>query len=131
MEDFIKSHSESEEELIRKIEREKREIHQLEEVLGDEVAELHDLEDELEKAKHHNHPPHESLHIFVNAIRYGKEDGVKPVMTGAAIVELVPIDPDNADLTREGSEKELSMTEPIEICDGERFEAIRKTVNAG
>jgi hypothetical protein len=130
MEDFIKGHSESEEELIRKIEREKKEIHQLEEVLGDEVSELHDLEEKLEDLKRH-HPPHEPLHIFVNGLRYGMEDGVKPVMSGAEIVELVPIDPQNADLTREGSDKELSMVEPIELCNAERFEAIRKTVNAG
>lgn len=129
MENFSKSHSESEEELIRKIEREKREIHQLEEVLGDEVAELHDLEDELEKVKHH--PPHDELHIFINGIRYNKKDGVKHKMTGAEIVELVPMDPKNTDLTREGSDKELPMNELIEFCDGERFDAIRKTVNAG
>ena len=109
------------------IAREKKEIHELEDVLGDEVAELKELEKELDEEKHHD-----ELHIFVNKIRYTRKDGVKPIMTGIEIVELVPIDPPtNADLTREGSDEKLPLEVPIHIKNGECCEVIRKTVVAG
>ncbi len=115
------------EELEREITREKQEIRELEDVLGKEEAELQKLESELDEEKHHH-----GLHIFVNKIKYTEKDGVKPVMTGIEIVELVPIDPPtNADLTREGSDEKLPLEKPIHINDGDCFEAIRKNVVAG
>ncbi len=115
------------EELEREIARETKEIHELEDVLGEEVAERDKLEKELEDEKRHH-----ELHIFVNKIKYTEKDGVKPVMTGIEIVELVPINPPtNADLTREGSDEKLPLEVPIHIKNGECFEAIRKTVVAG
>lgn len=117
----------TQEELEREIAREKREIHQLEDVLKDEVEELEKLEKELTEEKRHHR-----LHIFVNKIKYTEKDGVKPIMTGIEIVKLVPIDPPtNADLTREGSDEKLPLEVPIHIKDGECFEAIRKNVVAG
>lgn len=115
------------EELEREITREKKEVQELEDVLGKEEAELEKLESQLDEEKRHH-----GLYIFVNKIKYTEKDGVKSVMTGIEIVELVPIDPPtNADLTREGSDEKLPLAKPIHIKSGECFEAIRKNVVAG
>lgn len=120
-------HEGGKEELEREIAREQKEIRELEDVLGEEVSELKELEKELDEEK-----LRDELHIFVNKIRYTEKEGVKRVMTGIEIVELVPIDPPtNADLTREGSDDKLPLELPIHIRNGECFEAIRKTVVAG
>lgn len=75
--------------------------------------------------------PHGKIHIFVNNIKYSEDDGVKTRMSGRDLAALVPVPPENADITRKNSDEAIGIDEVIDIKVGDHFEIIRKQVHAG
>lgn len=73
------------------------------------------------------------LHIFVNRRKFEKGDGVKPIMTGAEIAELIKIQPDNAVIRLEADDKtvEIGINQKVEIKGDLHFLVTRKTVEGG
>lgn len=76
---------------------------------------------------------HEELHIFVNRRRFGRNDGVKDVMTGGEIAALVDVPPENAVIrVDDGHEKpEIGVDQKVEIRNGQHFLVTRKRVEGG
>ncbi len=79
----------------------------------------------------HGDKGHEKLHIFINGIKFSEEQGVKPVMLGRDLANLVKIPAENADITRKNSDVKIGVDETVHIKNGDHFEVIRKTVEAG
>jgi hypothetical protein len=84
-------------------------------------------------AREESTKPPVSLHIFVNRKKFDEAGGVKPVMKGREIAELVKIPPDNA-VVRRGNTADspvVGLDEEIEVKEGEHFLVTRKTVEGG
>jgi hypothetical protein len=77
--------------------------------------------------------PPDNLHIFVNRRKFDASSGVKPEMNGAEIAALVDVPADNAVVRRDsGPDKvPVSLTEPIQVKDGDHFLVTRKVVEGG
>lgn len=78
-------------------------------------------------------PPLTALHLFVNRRRFDVSDGVKPVMTGAEIAALVGVASDIAVVRRDTGpdQREIPVTETIEIHQADHFLVTRRVVEGG
>ena len=74
-----------------------------------------------------------TIHIFVNRRKFGVDDGVKEVMTGAEIAGLVGVPAANAVIRLDsGPDKRgIGVEESIQLKQGEQFLVTRKTVEGG
>jgi hypothetical protein len=94
------------------------------------------MSEQEHKHKHgeheHEHHEHEDLHIFVNRRKFDRGDGVKKEMTGAEIAALVGVPPENAVIREEEPNKrEIGVSEPVHVKNGEHFLVTRKVVEGG
>lgn len=71
------------------------------------------------------------IHIFINNRKYEQEDGVKPIMTPREMADLIPVDPEKAEVTYKNKDQKLPLDEPINLKNGDHFEIIRTSVTAG
>ena len=82
-------------------------------------------------------PPREDndsqLHIFINRRKFERGDGVKELMTGAEIANLVSVPPENAVVRRDsGPDKtEIGISENVRIKNGDHFLVTRRVVEGG
>jgi hypothetical protein len=74
-----------------------------------------------------------TIHIFVNRRKFGVDDGVKEVMTGAEIAGLVGVPAANAVIRMDsGPDKRgIGVEESVHLKQGEQFLVTRKTVEGG
>lgn len=73
------------------------------------------------------------LHIFVNRRKFEEGDGVKATMTGEQIAALIDVPSANAVIRLESgpSQRDIGVTETIEIKNGMQFLVTRKVVEGG
>ncbi|MBA3670461.1 MAG: multiubiquitin domain-containing protein [Gemmatimonadaceae bacterium] len=76
---------------------------------------------------------HATIHIFVNRRKFGVDEGVKEVMTGAEIAGLVGVPAANAVIRVDtGPDKrEIAATEQVALKQGDHFLVTRHTVEGG
>ncbi len=86
-------------------------------------------EDKLNSAK--NDKGNDKLHIFINKIKFDENQGVKLQMTGGDLADLVSVPRENAKISRQRDNKDITVDETIDIHMADHFEIIRKVVPAG
>lgn len=74
-----------------------------------------------------------TIHIFVNRRKFGVDDGVKEVMTGAEIAGLVGVPAANAVIRLDSGpgKREIGVAESLPLKQGEQFLVTRKAVEGG
>jgi hypothetical protein len=78
-------------------------------------------------------PPPSALHIFVNRLKYGAAQGVRPTMTGRQIAALARVPAELAVVRRgSGSDAEpVGIDETLSIHQAEHFMVTRCVVEGG